>query len=94
MDLTREQKKLITMQHDTFVKEYNSFLEEIAELMKQEKTVEQALILSELRAHTVVIKQNLESLAALLDRLGWWHRTYRTSKDVRKEAAARPIVTN
>jgi RNA:NAD 2'-phosphotransferase (TPT1/KptA family) len=94
MELTKEDRQRLTEQHDAFVKQYNLFLEEIIRLWPKEMSLDEALLLTELRIHSTAIRHDTEAMAATLDKLGWWHRKYITSPAIQKEAAERHLNTN
>lgn len=91
MNLNREERERLTIMHDEFAKQYNLFIEECLKHWDKEKNVEEAILLSELRIHSIITRQALEATAAVMDKLGWWHRNYKPVKRIAQEAASQLI---
>jgi ferritin-like metal-binding protein YciE len=95
-DLTKERKKLLTEFHDNFVIHYNDYVQDLYHLIENASSSREDAneLYAKIQTHLDSINHHVQQLDAVIDRLGWWHRIYRTSKRIASEAATRFLGTN
>lgn len=96
MNLTKEQKLKLTTLHDTYVKYFNELINELKVLSEDPELGpdNRDFLFGKLAAHINAIGDNAKEMDALIDQLGFWHRTYNTNPNITKKVANQGISNN
>ena len=88
-DITKERKKLLTEFHDNFVTHYNDYVQDLYHLIENASSSREDAneLYGKIQTHLDSINHHVIKIDEIVDRLGWWHRVYRTSKRVARDAA-------